>query len=76
MRGQSLSPGRVKNSPFSMSSRLAPGPTQWVPAGGLSPGVKWWGHEADHSPPTSAEIKKHSLYTHFLVCLHGTVLNN
>jgi hypothetical protein len=25
--------------------------------GALSPGVKWLGREADHSPPTSAEIK-------------------
>jgi hypothetical protein len=25
--------------------------------GTLSPGVKWQGHEADHSPPASAEFK-------------------
>jgi hypothetical protein len=25
--------------------------------GGVSPGVKWQGHEADHSPPSSAEVK-------------------
>jgi hypothetical protein len=31
-------------------------PTQWEP-GALSPGVKRPGHEADHSPPTSAEFK-------------------
>jgi hypothetical protein len=41
-------------------SRLALGPTQppiqWVP-GALSPGVKWPGHEADYSPPSSAEVK-------------------
>jgi hypothetical protein len=46
---------------FSTSSRLALGPTQppiqWVP-GVLSPGVKRQGREADHSPPTSAEVKK------------------
>jgi hypothetical protein len=29
---------------------------QWVP-GALSPGVKWPGHEANHSPPSSAEVK-------------------
>jgi hypothetical protein len=29
---------------------------QWVP-GALSPGVKQQGHEADHSPPSSAEVK-------------------
>jgi hypothetical protein len=36
------------------------GPTQpplrWVP-GTLSPGVKRPGREADHSPPSSAEVK-------------------
>jgi hypothetical protein len=26
--------------------------------GGSFPGVKWQGREADHSPPTSAEVKK------------------
>jgi hypothetical protein len=29
----------------------------------LSPGVKWPGREADHSPPTSAEVKKKCIYT-------------
>jgi hypothetical protein len=46
---------------FSTLSRAARGPTQipiqWVP-GALSVGVKWPGHEAHHSPPTSAEVKK------------------
>jgi hypothetical protein len=32
-------------------------PIQWVP-GALSPGVKRPGREADHSPPTSAGVKK------------------
>jgi hypothetical protein len=27
------------------------------------PGVKWQGREADHSPPTSAEVKKMWIYT-------------
>jgi hypothetical protein len=31
-------------------------PMQWVP-GALSLGVKWLGREADHSPPSSAEVK-------------------
>jgi hypothetical protein len=31
-------------------------PIQWVP-GALSLGVKWPGREADHSPPSSAEVK-------------------
>jgi hypothetical protein len=62
---RSSSPDRVKNFLFSMSSRLALGPTQppiqWVP-GALSPGVKRPGREADHSPPTSAEVKKMRIY--------------
>jgi hypothetical protein len=41
-------------------SRLALGPTQppiqWVPWA-LPLGVKWLGHEADHSPPFNAKIK-------------------
>jgi hypothetical protein len=33
--------------------------------GGLSPGVKWPGREADHSPPSSAEVKECvELYLH------------
>jgi hypothetical protein len=35
---------------------------QWVP-GALSPGVKRQGREADHSPPTSAEVKNTWIYT-------------
>jgi hypothetical protein len=37
----------------------------WGPmgTGGFSPGVKRQGREADHSPPTSAEVKKMWLYT-------------
>jgi hypothetical protein len=31
--------------------------------GALSPVVKWPGHEADHSPPTSTEVKKMWVYT-------------
>jgi hypothetical protein len=65
-RDRSSSPGRVKNFLFSTSSRPALGPTQppnqWVP-GVLSPGVKRPGNEADHSPPTSAEVKKMWIYT-------------
>jgi hypothetical protein len=47
-------------SRFSTASRPALWPTQppiqWVP-GTLSPGVKRQGREADHSPPSSAEVK-------------------
>jgi hypothetical protein len=64
-RGWSFSPGGGKNFHFSMS-RPALGstqpPTQWVP-GAFSPAVKRPGPEADHSPPTSAEIKKTWVYT-------------
>jgi hypothetical protein len=56
-----LSPDRVKNFLSFTSSRPALGPTQtpvqWV-TGALTPGVKRPGREADHSPPTSTEVKK------------------
>jgi hypothetical protein len=43
------------------ASRMVLGPTQspiqWVP-GALSLGVMWLGHEADHSPPSSAKVKE------------------
>jgi hypothetical protein len=34
-----------------------------VGTGGSFPGVKWSGLEADHSPPTSVEVKKTWIYT-------------
>jgi hypothetical protein len=61
-RDRSSSPGKIKNILFSTSSR--PAPIQWVPGGGGSPGVKWQGREADHSPPASAEVKKMWIYTY------------
>jgi hypothetical protein len=65
-RSRSSSPGRVKYFLFSKSSRLAlrstQPPIQWVP-GALSTGVKQLGREVDHSPPTSAEVKKMWIYT-------------
>jgi hypothetical protein len=46
---------------FTTAFRTASGatqpPIQWVP-GVLSLGVKWPGREADHSPPSSAEVKE------------------
>jgi hypothetical protein len=52
--------------PFTTVSRMALGPTQppiqWVP-GTLSLGAKRPGREADHSPPSSAEVKNASSYT-------------
>jgi hypothetical protein len=57
---RSSSPGGGKNFHFSMSSGPALGstqlPIQWTP------GVKLPGHEADHSPPTSAEVKQMWIY--------------
>jgi hypothetical protein len=52
--GRSSSPGRSKIFLPCSASILALGPAQpirWVP------GVKRPGSEADHSPPTSAEVK-------------------
>jgi hypothetical protein len=65
-RCRSSSPGRVKNFFFSTSSRptlgLTQSPIQWVP-GAPSPGVKRLGHETNHSPPATAEVKKMWIYT-------------
>jgi hypothetical protein len=51
---------------FATVSRTALGPTQphiqWV-QGDLSLGVKRQGREADHSPPSSAEVKNAWSYT-------------
>jgi hypothetical protein len=54
---------------FSTSRRVVqigspppPASIQWVP-GALPPGLKLPGHESDHSPPTSAEVKKTWIYT-------------
>jgi hypothetical protein len=62
----SIATGRVKNFLFFTSSRPALGhtqpPIQCVPRA-LSPGVKRSGREADHSPSTSAEVKKTWVYT-------------
>jgi hypothetical protein len=67
--------------PLTTASRLALGPTQppiqWIP-GVLSPGIKQLvpGHEADHSPPSSAKVKNVWCYTSTPpVCFHGIVLN-
>jgi hypothetical protein len=64
--GYGLHDRGVKNFLFSTSSRPAPGPiqppVQWVPEA-LFPGVKRQGREAEHSSPTSAEVKKMWIYT-------------
>jgi hypothetical protein len=41
---------------------------------GLSLGVKRSGHEADHSPPTSAKFKKRGSIHSFPIRLHGVML--
>jgi hypothetical protein len=63
-RGWSSSPCRVKNVFLSISSRSALGstPIQWV-LGAVSRAVKWPGREADHAPPSSAEVKKMCICT-------------
>jgi hypothetical protein len=50
-------------------------PIRWV-QGALSLGVKLPGHEADHSPSSSAEVKNAWSYTSTPpICLHGVVLS-
>jgi hypothetical protein len=65
-RVRSSSPGRGNNFVVSTSSRTVLGPTeppiQWVMVA-LSPGVNRPGREAEHSPPSSAEVKKTWIYT-------------
>jgi len=59
---------------FATSSRPALGPTQrplqWVPRS-LSSGVKRPRREADHSPPSSDEVKNAWRYTSTSIRLHG-----
>jgi hypothetical protein len=65
-RGRSSCPGGGKNFHFFMSPRPPPGatqpPIQWLP-GARSPAVKRPEREANHSPPSSAEVKKMLIYT-------------
>jgi hypothetical protein len=49
-------------------------PIQWV-LGADSPGVKRKDREADHSSPTSAEVKNGRTLFPFLRTFHGVVLN-
>jgi hypothetical protein len=59
-RGRSSSPSMVKNFLFSTLSRPTLGvhPTSYpMGTGGSFPGGKAAGADADHSPPTSAEVK-------------------
>jgi hypothetical protein len=43
--------------------------------GAISARVMRPGCEVDHSPPTSAEVKKIWIYTSTLILLHGLALN-
>jgi hypothetical protein len=60
------------------TSRSALGPTKppikWVPRA-FPPRVKWQGREADHPPPSSAQIKNGGTILHSPICLHGIVIN-
>jgi hypothetical protein len=62
---------------FTTSLRTDLGPTQppnqWV-SGALFLGVKWPWREADHSPPSSAEVKW-SYTSTLTIRLHGVVLS-
>jgi hypothetical protein len=50
-------------------------PIQWI-LGALSLGVKRPGREADHSPPSSVEVKECvNIYLHSPLRLQGVVLN-
>jgi hypothetical protein len=68
-----------KNVHFSMSSRQALRPTHSPTLrllGFSFAGVKQQGFDADHSPPTSAKVKKTWPYTiHSSIRLHGIVLS-
>jgi hypothetical protein len=74
-----LFPAGTVNFLFTTASRTSPGPTQppiqWV-LGVLSLGVKRPGREADHSPPSSAEVNNACNYTSTPpIRLNGVVLS-
>jgi len=55
-------------------SRMNIDEVQWVP-GVLSLEVKWPGCEANHMPPSSAEVKNAWSYTSTPPVCHGVVLS-
>jgi hypothetical protein len=70
--------GRRKSFLYSTVSTGAQGPTQppiqRVP-GIFPPGVKRKAYEADHSPPSVAEVQSGGVNLHSPTRLHGVVLN-
>jgi hypothetical protein len=76
----SFSPNLVPDPTYLLTYLLTSGsevhPTSYpMGTGGSSPGVKRPDREVDHSPPTSAEVKKMWIYTATSIRLHGVVLN-
>jgi hypothetical protein len=70
--------GQVRDFSLSTASRSALGPTQPPTLGvqgAISPGVKRPGHEAQHSPLPSTEVKNGVAIPPPPICLHGAVLN-
>jgi hypothetical protein len=72
-------PAGSGNFLFTTASRMALGPTQppiqWVP-GSLSLGVRRPGREADHSLPSSTEVKNEWIYNSSpQIRLHGVILS-
>jgi len=66
---------QVRNTFFRMNLGPTQLPIQWV-LESLSLGVKWPGHEADHSPPSSTEVKEClEIYLHSPIRFHGVVLS-
>jgi hypothetical protein len=62
--GRSSSPSRVKNFLHVVDTDPGVHPTSYTMGTGvLSPGVMRQERETDHSPPTSAEVKKMWIYT-------------
>jgi hypothetical protein len=73
---QGSSPGRVKNFLHVVQTGSGVHPTSYPMAiAVLSLGVKRPGHEADHSPPASTEVKKIWICISTPVRLYGVVLN-
>jgi hypothetical protein len=63
-RGRISIPGRGKNFLHVVQTDSEVLPTSYpMGTGSCFPGLKWPGREADHSPPTSAEVKKMWIYT-------------